>query len=1235
MEYCYNPYYIYFESDHLEIDSVASNRMTSLPVLSEDEVNSVLEEFPALPQDQPHQLSVQNPGFENIPLFPQDSYLIPQQSFHHLSQQSLQSCEATPQTMPSQVPLQHQTTQEMGQQYSNQSSYLLSNQSSMNTTPLAQCQLHIFQQLPDQSQPITATSKQQETCNLQHPRVSSSYSPAEKCQVTQQVFHKYAKYPEAVTFALKNNIEEYPRMGIAQKRKFYKELGLTPKQVIQWYGNSKRKFSKKIVKKASDMTQENSLHTTSFEVPTNVLTRFGNMQHLNEMSAGLTQHNTQQAYHWPMITTPDFLPAASQDVFCGAYDSQSYKAAQTNSQTPIKPKQKRTVFTKTQLSVLEARFQKNNYISFEEKHILAEELKINPKNVMTWFKNQRSLQRNKKFGAACRLPPTTCSLFPDTDSSLFCSIRSSACSLELATVVYIPCYLSSDQFLILQSKFLLPVHRLSKFKDMEYCYDPCNIYFESDSLEIDSGASNRIMSLPVLSEDEVKGILEEFPALPQDQPHQLSVQNPGFENIPLIQKDSYLTPQQSYQQPPQQSLQSWETTPPIVPSQTPLQHQTIQGMEHQYSNQSSYLLSNQGSMESTSQPLYQRQVHQQLPHQLQPIAATSMQQVVMGAEMYNLPLPRVSLSCSPTEKSEVQGSHNAFKYPEAVTTALKNNIQAYKRMSLNEKHKFCAELGLTPKQVTQWYSNAKRRFATKNVEQASDMAQENSLHTISFLVPTNVMTNVGYDKRGQHAEAFLKKVQYSQQPEQYGSQQLGSQKPQSNRGTPHQTEHLRAPCYQYSSPHQLAHYQNAPEIYKQRLPNHSGQLRFRLPNHSVWSQPQQFQQQITQSPHAWATLPNPDFVISPQQPPSENSEIPTAHFTENSSANSWPPATQTLEATAQTITETCTADTRCGKRKHFTAYQLSELCKRFSKGDRIVREEKLELAVKIGVSPSQIAIWFKNRRNEIRKKTHNFQQSRNQVKQVSEPTQQIAPSRMSADEQITQGMEECLKLVQDSQLPGQSQQQEPTPNWEAPQQTAHFTSMQTSKFLTAPCYPNSSPHQIAQYQVAAEIYNRPSPNNSGKLKFRLPNQSVLPHPQQYQQQKPQSSFAGATLPQAYHFPETRIPEVQPVDSQDVFCGAYADQSYITAQTDFQPTTEQKRKRTTLTSAQLSVLEARFQKDNYTSAKERNNLAAELKLNPMKIKTWFKNRRLSQKTEFANNQKKKNVVRELLATIYSQ
>ncbi|EFO93393.1 hypothetical protein CRE_24209 [Caenorhabditis remanei] len=198
----------------------------------------------------------------------------------------------------------------------------------------------------------------------------------------------------------------------------------------------------------------------------------------------------------------------------------------------------------------------------------------------------------------------------------------------------------------------------------------------------------------------------------------------------------------------------------------------------------------------------------------------------------------------------------------------------------------------------------------------------------------------------QRMEEFLEQVQDYQQPEQ--SQQLISQEPRPNRGTPH-----------------TLHYQNASEIYKQPLPNHSGQLRFPLPNHSVWSQPLQFQQQKPQSPHAWATLPNPDFVISPQQPPTENSEIPTAQDSFLIRAKS---ETQTLEPVDQTIAKTRTNYPRYAKKNFFTAYQLFELCKRFSVADRIVGEEKEELAAKIRVSPHQIAIWFKNKRNEIRKK---------------------------------------------------------------------------------------------------------------------------------------------------------------------------------------------------------------------------------------------------------------------------
>ncbi|EFO90179.1 hypothetical protein CRE_24175 [Caenorhabditis remanei] len=144
------------------------------------------------------------------------------------------------------------------------------------------------------------------------------------------------------------------------------------------------------------------------------------------------------------------------------------------------------------------------------------------------------------------------------------------------------------------------------------------------------------------------------------------------------------------------------------------------------------------------------------------------------------------------------------------------------------------------------------------------------------------------------------------------------------------------------------------------------------------------------------------------------------------------------------------------------------------------------------------------------------------------PSQQIAgPRRMSVDEQITQGMEEFSKQVQDSQQPVQS--------------------------------------------VSSEIYK-------------------------------QKTFSN-------HF-------------------------NMTAQTESPP--KQRQKRTKFTRTQLSVLEARFEKNNYISTEEGNDLAAELKLNPMNVRNWFRNRRVSQKIKLDNKQKgKKNVVRELLASIYSQ
>ncbi|KAF1768638.1 hypothetical protein GCK72_000450 [Caenorhabditis remanei] len=176
-------------------------------------------------------------------------------------------------------------------------------------------------------------------------------------------------------------------------------------------------------------------------------------------------------------------------------------------------------------------------------------------------------------------------------------------------------------------------------------------------------------------------------------------------------------------------------------------------------------------------------------------------------------------------------------------------------------------------------------------------------------------------------------------------------------------------------------------------------------------------------------------------------------------------------------------------------------------------------------------------------------------------------------------MKQFLKKVSDSQQLGP---QEPQPNRETPH-------------LRAQCYPYSSP---AHYQVASEIY-KPllSSHSGGELQFRRPNpnQSVLPEPQQYQKQ-------------AYHWPETIISEFQPA------AGAYDYQSYMTsALANYsQYTIKPRRKRTKFTETQLSVLEAKFQENNYISMKERNDLAEELKLNPMTVKNWFKNRKVLQK-----------------------
>ncbi|XP_015764587.1 PREDICTED: homeobox protein BarH-like 1 [Acropora digitifera] len=58
----------------------------------------------------------------------------------------------------------------------------------------------------------------------------------------------------------------------------------------------------------------------------------------------------------------------------------------------------------------------------------------------------------------------------------------------------------------------------------------------------------------------------------------------------------------------------------------------------------------------------------------------------------------------------------------------------------------------------------------------------------------------------------------------------------------------------------------------------------------------------------------------------------------------------------------------------------------------------------------------------------------------------------------------------------------------------------------------------------------------------------------------------------------------------------------------------RRTRTVFTRKQLLDLEQRFDKEKYLSTHGRNNLAHQLQLTPLQVKTWFQNRRMKWKKE---------------------
>ena len=83
-------------------------------------------------------------------------------------------------------------------------------------------------------------------------------------------------------------------------------------------------------------------------------------------------------------------------------------------------------------------------------------------------------------------------------------------------------------------------------------------------------------------------------------------------------------------------------------------------------------------------------------------------------------------------------------------------------------------------------------------------------------------------------------------------------------------------------------------------------------------------------------------------------------------------------------------------------------------------------------------------------------------------------------------------------------------------------------------------------------------------------------------------------------------------------------------------TRYRRERTVFTQNQLRVLENRFVTQKYLNTQERFELARNLALSPLQVKTWFQNRRMKwKKTVKKNQQSQKRKAKEIVTEEESQ